>query len=102
MQEEEIRVEEPEEILGDEPEGFPGEEIEGAPVEEKAIGFALNIFWYIFLLKYFVIPTAVLAVILHFLDKPVWIAFAVGAGAYVFYRFVLRLVWRFIVWAGKQ
>ncbi len=94
MEQEEFRKEEPEEILE--------EDVSGEPIEEKAVGFALNVFWYIFLLKYFAIPTAVLAVILHFLDKPVWIAFVVGAGAYVFYRFVLRLVWRFIAWAGKQ
>ncbi|MCR5591018.1 MAG: hypothetical protein K6F73_05740 [Lachnospiraceae bacterium] len=70
--------------------------------DEKLGRAIVSLTWLAFAAKFIIIVTAVALVILYFLKKPLWIAPVIGVGAFIIYRLIWRLFWKFIEWSGKQ
>ena len=68
---------------------------------EENIGRAIGwVSWIFFAIKFLVVTTLIALVILYFIKKPLWIAPLISIGAFIIYRLILRLVYKFIEWSG--
>ena len=70
--------------------------------DEKLGRAILTIGWWIFAAKFLVVATVIAGIVIYFLGKPLWIAPLIAIGLFIVYRLILRLVWVFIEWAGRQ
>ena len=70
--------------------------------DEKLGRAILTLSWWIFAAKFLVITTVIAGIVLYFLGKPLWIAPLIAFGLFIVYRLILRLIWVFIEWAGRQ
>ena len=71
--------------------------------KNETIGRAIvTLSWWIFAVKFIIIVSIITAVILYFINKPLWIAPVVDIGVFIIYRLIWRLIWVFIGWAGRQ
>ena len=70
--------------------------------DEKLGRAILTIGWWIFAAKFLVAATVIAGIVIYFLGKPLWIAPLIAIGLFIVYRIILRLVWVFIEWAGRQ
>ena len=70
--------------------------------DEKLGRAILTIGWWIFAAKFLVVATVIAGIVMYFLGKPLWIAPLIAIGLFIVYRIILRLVWVFIEWAGRQ
>ncbi len=70
--------------------------------DEKLGRAILTIGWWIFAAKFLVVATVIAGMVIYFLGKPLWIAPLIAIGLFIVYRLILRLVWVFIEWAGRQ
>ncbi|MCR5688497.1 MAG: hypothetical protein K6G58_10810 [Lachnospiraceae bacterium] len=70
---------------------------------EEKIGRAIvTVSWLVFALVFIAIATVIAGVVMYFLGKPLWIAPLIAVGIFIVYRLILRLIWLFIEWAGRQ
>ncbi len=70
--------------------------------DEKLGRAILTLSWWIFAAKFLVITTVIAGIVIYFLGKPLWIAPLIAFGLFIVYRLILRLIWVFIEWAGRQ
>ena len=70
--------------------------------DEKLGRAILTIGWWIFAAKFLVVATVIAGIVIYFLGRPLWIAPLIAIGLFIVYRLILRLVWVFIEWAGRQ
>ena len=70
--------------------------------DEKLGRAIMTIGWWIFAAKFLVVATVIAGIVIYFLGKPLWIAPLIAIGLFIVYRLILRLVWVFIEWAGRQ
>ena len=70
--------------------------------EEKLGAAVMGIAWFLYAVKIIAVVSLLALIVLWIVHKPLWIAPIVGVAAYILYRFVWRLFWKFIRWSqGK-
>ena len=70
--------------------------------DEKIGRAIMTLGWWIFAAKFLVVSTVIAGIVMYFLGRPLWIAPLIAIGLFIVYRLILRLVWVFIEWAGRQ
>ncbi len=70
--------------------------------DEKIGRAIMTLGWWIFAAKFLVVATVIAGIVMYFLGRPLWIAPLIAIGLFIVYRLILRLVWVFIEWAGRQ
>ena len=68
---------------------------------EKIGRTILTLSWWLFAAKFLIIVTVIAAIVLYFLDKPLWHAPVIAIGIFLIYRCIWRLIWLFIDWAAN-
>jgi len=69
---------------------------------DEKIGRAIvNITWIFFAIKFIVIVSLIALAVLFFMGKPLWIAPVIGLAAFILYKLVWGLIWKFIEWTSR-
>ena len=79
------------------------DEKERQKIKEEKIGIAIASFtWYLFVIKFILVASAIAVLPVYLLGKPLWWALVIGFIAYflyiTFWRMVWRLFWKFLDW----
>ena len=70
---------------------------------DESLGKAIvGVSWVFLALKFIVIFTLILIVILHFIGAPLWLAPIISVVLLGVYKLILVLVGKFVAWSGKQ
>lgn len=70
---------------------------------DESLGKAIvGVSWVFLALKFIVIITLILIVILHFIGAPLWLAPIIAVVLLGVYKLILVLVAKFAEWSGKQ
>ena len=78
------------------------EDLEQDKKYEKLGSAVMGIAWILYAVKIVAVVSFVALVVLWIIHKPLWIAPLIGIGAYVMYRIIWRLFWKFIRWSQKK
>ena len=70
--------------------------------DEKLGRAIVGLTWLAFAAKFIIIVSLIALVVLYFIGRPLWIAPVIGVGAFIVYRLIWGLFWKFIEWSGKQ
>ena len=70
---------------------------------DESLGKAIvGVSWIFLALKFIVIISLILIVVLHFVGWPLWLAPIIAVGLFGLYKLILLLVGKFVEWSGKQ
>ena len=80
---------------------YPKKDTEQEKREERLGGALVGILWIITALYRIAIVTVIALPVMWLIGKPLWIAPIIGVVAYILWRMVWRLFWKFIHWSQK-